>query len=183
VTSDRVLAPGEWAVLALLCERPAHGWAIASQLRPDGELGAVWTMGRPLVYRSLEILEHRHLIEAAGHEPGIRGPNRTILRVTAAGREALMQWLREPVDHVRDVRSLLLLKLVFADRLAVDARPMLLAQHDANAAAAAALEERIRLSRGTERILLRFRLESTRAVLRFIESMLAAETFSAEAAI
>jgi len=170
-------------VLALLCERPAHGWAIASQLTPDGELGGVWTMGRPLVYRSLEILEDRNLIEAAGHEPGVRGPNRTILRPTPAGREALMQWLAEPVDHVRDVRSLLLLKLVFADRLAVDARPMLEAQHDANAASVASLEERMAVSRGTERILLRFRLESTRAVLRFIEAMLTTENLSAEAAI
>lgn len=170
-------------MLALLCERPAHGWAIASQLTPDGELGGVWTMGRPLVYRSLEILESRSLIEAAGHEPGVRGPNRTILRPTPVGHEALMNWLAEPVDHVRDVRSLLLLKLVFADRLAVDAQPMLAAQHDANAASAAALEERMARSRGTERILLRFRLESTRGVLRFIESMLAAENVSAEAAI
>ena len=170
-------------MLALLCERPAHGWAIASQLTPDGDLGGVWTMGRPLVYRSLEILEARGLIESAGHEPGIRGPNRTILRPTVAGREALMSWLGEPVDHVRDVRSLLLLKLVFADRLAVNVRPMLAAQHDANAAAVAALEERIGRSRGTERILLRFRLESTRAVLRFIEGMLGADGVSAEAAI
>ena len=113
----------------------------------------------------------------------MRGPNRTILRPTPVGREALMSWLAEPVDHVRDVRSLLLLKLVFADRLAVDARPMLAAQHDANAASVAALEERMARSRGTERILLRFRLESTRGVLRFIESMLAAENVSAEAAI
>jgi DNA-binding PadR family transcriptional regulator len=140
-------------------------------------------MGRPLVYRSLEILEQRGLIESAGHEPGVRGPNRTILRITTEGREALMRWLSEPVGHVRDVRSLLLLKLVFADRLDVDARPMLLAQHDANTAAAAALEERIDASRGTERILLRFRLESTKAVLRFIEGMLAAGSLSAEAAI
>jgi len=170
-------------VLALLCERPAHGWAIASQLTPDGELGAVWTMGRPLVYRSLEILEQRDLIEAAGHEPGIRGPNRTILRATDGGRDALTLWLAEPVDHVRDVRSLLLLKLVFADRLAVDPRPMLAAQYEANAASIAALEDRIRVSSGTERILLRFRLESTRAVLRFIDDMLRPESISAEAAI
>ena len=181
--SDRVLAPGEWAVLALLCERPAHGWALAGQLTPTGELGAVWTMGRPLVYRSLEILEYRHLIEAAGHEPGARGPNRTIFRVTPDGHEALMQWLNEPVDHVRDVRSLLLLKLVFAERLSVDPRPMLGAQHDAIAAAIASLEAGSSSSRGTEEILLRFRLESTRAVLRFIEGVLAAELVSADAAI
>ena len=170
-------------MLALLCERQAHGWAIASQLTPDGELGGVWTMGRPLVYRSLEILETRKLIEAAGFEPGIRGPNRTILRPTPSGRSALMDWLSEPVDHVRDVRSLLLLKIVFADRLDVDVRPMLRAQHGANAAAVATLEQRLPSAHGTERILLRFRLESTCAVLRFIEEMLGAESRSAEAAI
>ena len=138
-------------------------------------------MGRPLVYRSLEILEHRRLIEAAGHEPGIRGPNRTILRVTSDGSETLMHWLGEPVDHVRDVRSLLLLKLVFAERLDVDPRPMLGAQHDTIEAAIASLEERVNRSRGTEEILLRFRLESTRAVLRFIKGMLVTEPVSAEA--
>jgi DNA-binding PadR family transcriptional regulator len=184
VTSDRILAPGEWAVLALLCERNAHGWALASQLRPDGALGAIWTMGRPLVYRSLEVLEHRQLIEAAGHEPGIRGPNRTVFRPTAGGRSALNRWLAEPVDHVRDVRSLLLLKLVFADRLGVDPRPLLDAQRDAYAASVAALEERMaRSESSSEELLLRFRLESTRAVMRFLESMQAAQRVSSEAAI
>jgi PadR family transcriptional regulator AphA len=170
-------------VLALLCERHAHGWAIASQLTSDGELGAVWTMGRPLVYRSIDILAERHLIEAAGHEPGIRGPNRTIFRATEAGHDALRRWLREPVQHVRDVRSLLLLKLVFAERLGVDTRPMLEEQHDAIAEAVTALERRIDGSHGSEEILLRFRLESTRAVLRFVDGTLAAEPLSSEAAI
>jgi PadR family transcriptional regulator AphA len=179
---DRILAPGEWAVLALLCERAGHGWAIASQLTPSGELGAVWTMGRPLVYRSLEILEERQLIEAAGSEPGMRGPNRTIFRATPAGREELAHWLAEPVEHVRDVRSLLLLKLVFAERLDVDPRPMLSAQHDAVAAAIESLQARVRRSTGTEQILLRFRLESTRAVLRFIQGLLADEPVPARAA-
>jgi DNA-binding PadR family transcriptional regulator len=174
VASDRDLAPGEWAVLALLCERDAHGWAIASQLTPHGELGAVWSMGRPLVYRSLEILEQRRLIEPAGRERGARGPNRTIFRATPDGHEALVRWLHEPVDRVRDVRSLLLLKLVFAGRLGVDTSEMLAAEYEAIASAAVALEERIECSRGTEEILLRYRLESTRAVLRFVEGTLAA---------
>jgi PadR family transcriptional regulator AphA len=181
VTVDRILAPGEWAVLALLCERPGHGWAIASQLTPNGELGAVWTMGRPLVYRSLEILEERGLVEAVGSEPGVRGPNRTIFQVTPAGQEELAEWLAEPVEHVRDVRSLLLLKLVFADRLQVDPQPMLLAQHDAVAAAVESLSLRVRRSTGSEEILLRFRLESTRAVLRFIQGCLDNEAVPAHA--
>jgi DNA-binding PadR family transcriptional regulator len=170
--AERNLAPGEWAVLALLIEHPAHGWAIASQLEPSGELGAVWSLGRPLVYRSIDILAERKLIEPAGHEPGLRGPSRTIFRATPAGAEALRHWFAEPVEHVRDVRSLLLLKLVFAERAGVDPRPMLGAQQKTVAAAVASLEARIRSSAGSDAILLRFRLETTRAVLRFLDSML-----------
>ena len=170
--SDRILAPGEWAVLALLCERPAHGWALARQLSPNGELGSVWSLTRPLVYRSLEILESRRLILPAGSEPGARGPNRTIFRATAAGHEAVGLWLSEPVEHVRESRSLLLLKLVFAQRNCIDPRPMLLAQREAIEEAIESLEERTLSSVGTDAILLRFRLESSRAVERFVDGVL-----------
>jgi DNA-binding PadR family transcriptional regulator len=170
--AERSLAPGEWAVLALICERPSHGWAVATQLGPSRELGSVWSLGRPLVYRSIDILAERGLIEPAGHEPGLRGPNRTIYRATCTGATALVQWLEEPVEHVRDVRSLLLLKLIFAERTGVDPRAMLEAQHATIRAAASVLATRTDASIGTEAILLRFRLESTRAVLRFVEGLL-----------
>jgi DNA-binding PadR family transcriptional regulator len=173
LVSERNLAPGEWAVLALLCERPAHGWALARQLAPTGELGSIWSLTRPLVYRSLEILEERGLIVPAGHEPGARGPNRTIFRATPAGHAALAEWLSEPVEHVREGRSLLLLKLVFAQRNCVDPRPLLLAQQRALATTIGSLEERVGESAGIEAILLRFRLESSRAVDRFIDGVFA----------
>jgi DNA-binding PadR family transcriptional regulator len=170
--AERRLAPGEWAVLALLSERPTHGWALSNQLGPEGELGSVWSLGRPLVYRSIDILVERGLIEPAGHEPGLRGPNRTIYRTTCGGATALVQWLDEPVEHVRDVRSQLLLKLIFAERIGIDPTHMLEAQHATVHAAVAQLEQRMGSSTGSEAILLRFRLESTRAVLRFVEGLL-----------
>ena len=173
--AERNLAPGEWAVLALLAEQPAHGWAVASQLDQSGELGLVWSLGRPLVYRSIDILTERKLIEPAGHEPGLRGPNRTIFarrRLKRRGTRALLA----NRSSVRDVRSLLLLKLIFAERAGVDPRPMLAAQHEAIAAAVTSLEARMRASAGSETILLRFRLESTRAVLRFVEGELESGT-------
>jgi DNA-binding PadR family transcriptional regulator len=172
MVSDRNLAPGEWAVLALLCERPAHGWALARQLSPDGELGSIWSLTRPLVYRSLEILESRGMIVPAGSEPGVRGPNRTIFRATQDGHVAVSQWLQEPVEHVREGRSLLLLKLVFAQRSCIDPRPMLNAQQAAIAETIGSLEQRASESAGTDAILLRFRLESSRAVERFIDGVL-----------
>ena len=172
MVSERDLAPGEWAVLALLCERPAHGWALARQLEENGELGSIWSLKRPLVYRSIEILEARGMIVPSGSEPGARGPNRTIFRATPEGHQAVAAWLQEPVEHVREGRSLLLLKLVFAQRTCVDPRPMLTAQQAAIVEAVASLEQRVSESAGADAILLRFRLESSRAVGRFIDGML-----------
>jgi PadR family transcriptional regulator AphA len=169
VADDRELAPGEWSVLALLSERPAHGWALAATLAPDGEVGSVWSLGRPLVYRSLEILEKRKLIEPAGLEPSVRGPRRTVFRVTAAGRDALAQWLAEPVVHVHEIRSLLLLKLVLGERLGADLGPLLDAQRELLADRAEALEARLEESAGAERIMTRFRYETALAALRFVD--------------
>jgi PadR family transcriptional regulator AphA len=173
VSVERELAPGEWSILALLAEAPSHGWALARQMARDGEIGRVWALGRPLVYRALELLETRGLVEPTGSERGTRGPNRTVFCATEAGRQALGRWLGEPVAHVRDVRSLLLLKLVLLERAGLDREPLLQAQRELVVPAVHALETRLARSRGTESIFVRFRLESTRAVLAFIDGLLA----------
>src|SRR3954447_8780687 len=107
-------APGlsltEHVVLALICERPAHGWPIVRALAEDGEIGQIWTVGRGLVYRTIDQLTERRLVAASGTVSGGAGPARTILRATPAGRRASRRWLGEPVEHVRDLRSELLLK-------------------------------------------------------------------------
>jgi PadR family transcriptional regulator AphA len=172
VTVERELAAGEWSVLALLAEKPGHGWALARQMGRDGEIGRVWALGRPLVYRALELLESRGLIEPAGSERGVRGPNRTVFRATPAGRDALAQWLEQPVEHVRDVRSLLLLKLVLIDRAGLDREPLLHAERNLVVPSVEALEQRLAESSGAEAIFVRFRLESTRAVVDFIDGLL-----------
>lgn len=169
----RELAPGEWSVLALLAEAPGHGWALARQMARDGEIGRVWALGRPLVYRALELLEERGLIEPVGSERGVRGPNRTVFRATPEGRVALAEWLEVPVEHVRDVRSLLLLKLVLIDRAGLDREALLRAQREHVVPSIRALEQRLADSAGSEAIFVRFRLESTRAVLEFIDGLLA----------
>lgn len=119
---------GEWACLGILHAAPAHGFAVAAQLTPSGEVGRVWSLSRPLTYRALDLLGQRGWIEPVGEEPGIAGGNRTILRPTRAGRAALRAWLRTPVPHLRDLRSELLLKLVVAQRCGIDVRDLLVAQ-------------------------------------------------------
>ena len=113
--SDR-RSPGEWAVIGLLAEAPAHPFALARQLGADGPLGRVFMVRRPLVYRAVERLQKEGLIERHRTEPGEAGPERTVYRVTPGGRDALEVWLDEPVRHIRDIRLAFLLKLVLLRR-------------------------------------------------------------------
>src|ERR1700754_2528423 len=106
------LTTGEWAVLALIAEAPTHGFAVARSLAPEGAVGRVWAMRRPLVYRTIDVLTDRALVRAAGTEASASGPRRTLLEVTAAGTDAVARWLEAPVEHVRDARSELMLKLL-----------------------------------------------------------------------
>ena len=80
----------------------------------------MWSLSRPLTYRSLDQLTSRGYVHAVGEEPGIAGGNRTILAATRSGRAQLRKWLATPVAHLRDLRSELLLKLVIAELCGID---------------------------------------------------------------
>ena len=79
------LGAGEWAVLALLAEQPTHGFAVARAMSPDGEIGKVWTMRRPLVYRAIDLLTEAGFVRPAGTEPSSSGPRRTLVEADACG--------------------------------------------------------------------------------------------------
>ena len=112
----------EWAVLALLAEGPTHGFAIARAMAEGGEIGKVWS-GPPRVYYAIEALARRGLARPAKTEASRTGPHRTVLGITPSGLGAITTWLATPVEHIRDARSLLLLKLLFLDRQGADPRP------------------------------------------------------------
>ena len=129
------LSLADWVVLGVVAEGQTYGWPIVRELSPDGALGSVWTVPRPIVYRSLATLT------AGGADRGLR---RRAGRARAAphdrahddarGRRLLRAWLRTPVEHVRDVRGELLIKLAL---LARAGRPQRRARRAAAEAAAA----------------------------------------------
>src|SRR3954468_19668769 len=94
------LTTGEWAVLGLVAEGATHGFAVARALEPGGEVGRVWSMRRPLVYRTLEVLAKRELTRTAGTEASTAGPQRTLVDVTGEGRRRVEEWLEEPGEDV-----------------------------------------------------------------------------------
>lgn len=156
---------GEWACLGVLYPAPAHGWAVSRELLPDAAVGRVWSLSRPLTYRALDALVGRGWAAAVGSEAGTAGPNRTILAVTRAGRRAFHGWLDAPVEHLRDLRSELLLKLVLAERAARSSGDLLTAQR--------AVIERLLDNRPVQRgdVVALWRHEAGRAALRFLEQL------------
>ena len=162
------LSLGEWASLGILYQAPAHGFAVAARLKPTGDVGRVWSLSRPLTYRALDQLRARGCVRAIGEEPGIAGGNRTILAGTRAGRARFRRWLGTPVEHMRDLRSELLLKLVLADMCEIDITDMLDRQFAHIAHLCTRLHEAAEAAGPTDVVAV-WRSESSRAALRFLE--------------
>ena len=114
----------EWLVLTILSQQSAHGFAVAQLTATDGELGRVWQIPKAVVYRAIGRLLDAGLIVPEGTEPGL-GPQRTVYTTTESGRQAADRWLHAPVEHVRQIRSELLLKLALLDRAGENAAPLL----------------------------------------------------------
>ncbi len=162
----------EWAVLALLCEKPAHGWDIARAFQKDHQVGQVWTVSRALVYRAIAVLRELNYITDRGSEPSASGPHRVLLAPTPRGRQALRRWLARPTEHVRDLRSELLIKLLLLDRVAKDNTPLLTAQLEVLEAGESDLAERIGRLSGFQRTVAVWRLTTARAARAFVEALL-----------
>ena len=167
--SVRDLLPTEWAVLGLLSCTPQHGFALARSLSPDGDFGHIWTVRRPLVYRALDTLRADGLIEFQGTEPSDAGPPQRKTAITPEGRRLVLEWLPKPVEHVRDARSLLLLKLAIIEELGLDPAPLIESQLARVRDMQAGLKVQLAQSwGGSEHMVFLYRLETTKALERFL---------------
>jgi PadR family transcriptional regulator AphA len=161
----------EWVVLAVAAEGTTHGFDIARVLDERGDLGRIWTVKRRLVYRAIDSLARAGLVSGAGTEDGERGPQRRLLQVTPVGRRAVTRWLGEPVAHVRDVRTELLLKLALLDRSRRSPKRLLERQRDVLGPTVSGLREQLAGADGFDAVLARWRVESAAAVERFLDGL------------
>ena len=121
----RTASFAEHVCLALVSQRAPHGWALGTHARPDGEVGRIWTLTRPLTYRAIDRLADKRLL--ASHRPAAGRGRDQLLRLTPVGAV----WTKRgstPVEHLRDVRTELLLKLELALRAGPRQPPLLAEQ-------------------------------------------------------
>ncbi len=161
----------EHVVLGLVAEGTTHGWAVARLLGPGGELGSVWTVRRALVYRAVAQLTALDLIREIGLAPSARGPRRMMVRATPRGRRALAAWLDESVAHVRDMRTEFLVKLLLLHRIGRDPSDLVRRQRDQLGVIATQLAGQLHAAGGFDAVLLRWRVESSEAAVRFLDAL------------
>ncbi len=161
----------EWIVLALIAEQPRHGFAVAALTAADGELGRAWHVPRPVVYRAITALADEDLVAVDATEQSTRGPQRSVYAVTPEGASAVRDWLRRPVQHVREARSELLVKLALLERRGLSPRSLLSAQRRVFGQIETALSRQDAHEDGFGQVLLAWRVESARAALRFIDAV------------
>jgi PadR family transcriptional regulator AphA len=125
------LSTTEYAVLGLLGEGPTHGFALARLLAPEGALGRILTVRRPLIYRALDRLVELEYAEPIHREPGDSGPQRIIHKITPAGRRRIGRWLKQPVSHIRQMRIEFQLKLAILQRHGRSSFDLIVAQREA----------------------------------------------------
>jgi PadR family transcriptional regulator AphA len=171
MSAEPRLSLPEWTVLAVVSEGPTHGFAIAQLTAPGGELGRIWHIPRPVVYRSIGRLLDAGLITPAAVESG-RGPQRTVYTVTPQGRQAAARWLDTPVEHIRDVRTQLLLKLALLDRAGRDPTDLLRRQRAVLEPIAAAIKAERPHGKGFDTTLLAWRRANAAATLDFLDDII-----------
>lgn len=105
----------EFAILGLLQEEPAHGYALFDRLKDPAGIGQIWHVKRANLYAILEKMEHRgwlesRLVDETNHPP------RNEYHLTPDGVRQLDEWLAAPTRHPRDIRQEFLVKVYLAGR-------------------------------------------------------------------
>jgi DNA-binding PadR family transcriptional regulator len=104
--------PLHHAVLALLADKPAHGYELKSSF--EQAVGDQWgglNIGH--LYQILDRLSRDGLIESERQPQPVK-PDRVVHHLTAAGRTELVRWLSEPSTRQRGYRDDFFLKLMAA---------------------------------------------------------------------
>ena len=161
----------EGAALGVLVNQPMHGFELAKSFEAGSWLGEVFTAQRPVVYRALKTLDSKSLLVTGPKETTGRGPARTPVEVNAAGRQAFHRWVSTPVEHMRDVRVELLVKLALHEHLGLDIQPFIAAQIEHFTPIYEALNASPVPSEGIDRYSALWRQQASHTTMRFLDML------------
>jgi len=135
-------------------------------------MGIIWTLGRSQTYALLSRMEQAGLVTHQ-RQPQERRPDRKNFSLTPEGRKLFRDWVKAPVEHIRDLRLEFLAKIYFlekGDRNSV--KKLIEGQQEVCRDKLSRMEERKRsASTGMEGLTYGYRLSQTQAALEWLEGL------------
>jgi DNA-binding PadR family transcriptional regulator len=120
--------PQENVLLGFLIQDPMHGYDLHQ--RVEEELGRIWYVGMSNLYAALKRLEEADQVEVMLMDQESYPP-RKVYHVTSAGRQRFLEWVREPIPSMRDMRVEFPAKLYFFRLLDLAGRDGLITAQEA----------------------------------------------------
>jgi PadR family transcriptional regulator, regulatory protein AphA len=131
------LSPTAYVILGMVSREPRSGYEIKALV--DNSTRFFWAASYGQIYPELKRLAEAGLVEGSDVPRGER--KRTVYAITAAGEEALREWLRQPPENF-ETRDEGLLKLFFSSVVSPeDAAATLRAMREHRLGVAARLRE------------------------------------------
>ena len=166
------LSVAEGACLALVAAGVTHGYDVAKHFQPEGDIGEVFTLSNPVVYRTLKVLESDGLLTSTD-SLGVRKQLKFTLGCTDLGHVAVADWLNTPVTHLRDIRGEFLVKMLLRGAAGYEAESFLAQQRSVLSGVITQL-----LADKSTTAVATWRREQARAVARFLDELAGHESLS-----
>jgi DNA-binding PadR family transcriptional regulator len=104
-----------YVILALLCDRELHGYAIKAAF--EKRVGPLWVLNFGQIYQGLKHLKGQGLITAR-FDPGNGHLGRWVYTITAKGRRALSTWLKRSPRRPQPLRDEMFIRILALDNAA-----------------------------------------------------------------
>ena len=102
-----------YALLGFLLTEPKYGYELYKEITDPASFGAIYSIKIGRRYAQLNKLEQEKFVHATSEVESTRPP-RKVYTISAAGKEAFFSWMESAVQHGRDIRINLLIKLFFS---------------------------------------------------------------------
>jgi DNA-binding PadR family transcriptional regulator len=161
----------EYVLLGLVRRQPIHGYELLQRWNEPNGISLIWQVKTGPLYAALEKLEQ------LGHLgslliPGESSPPRKEYRITAAGEQAFLDWMKTPVSAARDFRQDFLARLFFGQDVDLAVTKALFSQQELICQSwLASLEKQLDASVGFERQVFTFRICQVQGILKWLKEM------------